>query len=730
MKKLLLSLSISAFALSLQAAPVNIGETYVISTPNNAMDINFNGGGTVGADGRVTSYVSTTSEDRFLGKGTNGDWDATITVGSNVNAIMNFSTTKVEGYDNFDASTVNNQYHVGGSNVSSNIASIFLQGDSASSSSFAFYGTNFMTGGGFKSSVDSEKSSCEDTLEISDVAFSFNGTGSFGSNINTFRNATIDLNSGTLFAGQKWIKQSGGKVLVDIVQSTTLDNATFNINSSKTISGISEGTPVTTAGGPFGKGKNGTVGDLGVLTLENSSNLNVNKGIVNANTFTADSTSFINVKNGAKFVVVNEMALNKTNLAQIKVDTGGTLEALNSSINLVNNEDFSISGGNYNFGKFAGTTNGQSKVYITADSFRISDMAGGASSMRTFFIGMDADGNTHETVYTTSAGFQLNGGGILVLRGGSSINSAGNSLNLSDTTAYDSSKAWGHANYIEAGTVLTSAHSRINGGFFDGKITVSNGYQPNSNWDYTFALGIVSQKANIVLGSNADITVYGNTTNSEAKGLQGKLFSMVGNVTVNAGLGKIRADDVAGMYIRKPDDNSSTVLTLNSTDAFAIGYSDATNKVFNTQAQSKFLLEAGVKAKFVINADNNIGTVAFGDNTSNLILDIAQGKKLTVGSFENLGSGKMSIGLDSEVLYGEFVVKMDADVISDKISFYEVGADGNMTAIERTVANGTLFVDEISSGMFTVYTQVPEPATVAAILGALALGFAIYRRRR
>ena len=42
-----------------------------------------------------------------------------------------------------------------------------------------------------------------------------------------------------------------------------------------------------------------------------------------------------------------------------------------------------------------------------------------------------------------------------------------------------------------------------------------------------------------------------------------------------------------------------------------------------------------------------------------------------------------------------------------------------------------LWIEEIgNTGVYTIYTQVPEPAEWAMIFGAIALGFVAYRRRK
>ena len=348
----------------------------------------------------------------------------------------------------------------------------------------------------------------------------------------------------------------------------------------------------------------------------------------------------------------------------------------------------------------------------------------GGGSYRTYFVGFDKSGNT-SSVELISDSFQLNSGGKMVLVNGSSITSIGK-VNFSDMTAFDSSVdvKSGKFNYVENGTSITSAATRFNGGLFDGKITVNKGYEANSDWNYTFALGVKSQLANVVLGENAEITVNGATSVSDSNGTKGnigQLFTIVGNITSNAGVGKIVSDANAGFFIKSKNASTKTVLTLNTTDAFAVGGAE-------NQASSKFELEAGANVEFVINADNNIGSVAFGDATSKLLLSIAEGKVLTVGVFENLSSSDiLSIAL-GDTAYGSFrIVDMDESLANYATNSSIKFTDAN--GVDRILGDN-LFINEIEDGVFSVATVVPEPSQWAMILGAIALALVAYRRRK
>ena len=464
---------------------------------------------------------------------------------------------------------------------------------------------------------------------------------------------------------------------------------------------------------------------MGAITLANNSNLNVNAGTVSGTTLSISSSN-VNIGSGATLNITGSNTFQISDIEQIHVAKGGTFKGSSSNFYLTNNVDATLSGGSYYLKAFTGANYGKSNIYISAESLTTADSMDNGSSYRTYLVGFDKDGNT-SAVKWNAYGIQLNSGGTLVLVNGSTITTTGNfrRFNIADTTAYDASVdvKSGKFNYIENGTSITAYVGRFNGGLFDGKITISQGYEQNSDWNYTFALGVKSQLANVVLGENADITVYGATSVSDSngsKGSVGKLFTIAGNITSNAGAGKIVSDANAGFFI-KSDASTKTILTLNSTDAFAVGGAE-------NQASSTFELEAGANVEFVINADNNIGSVAFGDATSKLLLSIAEGKVLTVGSFVNLADSDTISIILGETAYGSFrIVDMDESlanyVTNSSIKF----TDAN--GVDRILGDN-LFIKEIESGVFSVSTVVPEPAEWAMIFGVIALVFIAYRRRK
>ena len=221
----------------------------------------------------------------------------------------------------------------------------------------------------------------------------------------------------------------------------------------------------------------------------------------------------------------------------------------------------------------------------------------------------------------------------------------------------------------------------------------------------------------MTIGQNAKFNITGSTSTAV-----GKNFTLVGNITSNAAEGAIKSDKNAGLYIRSIiSDNNTTTLNLNSTDAFAVGGAE-------TQAQSTFIVDALTTFNLNINADNNLGRLVVEDSTARINLSIAQGKTFTLGLFESEGAGVFFVGLGDELYKGSFrITDMDtilADYVSQEtIKFTD--ADG----FERTL-DTNLFIEKLSDGSYTIYTAVPEPAAIAALLGVLALGLAAYRRRK
>lgn len=173
----------------------------------------------------------------------------------------------------------------------------------------------------------------------------------------------------------------------------------------------------------------------------------------------------------------------------------------------------------------------------------------------------------------------------------------------------------------------------------------------------------------------------------------------------------------------------SARLVLNTTDAWISGYaSEACGAT--SQATSVFAIvdhydeTASTLAVIEINAENNIGGFLFDAADSRLKLHFGEDGSLVLGESESVQSLSGS-ALDSAsiVLSSELTNKLRVyDLTEEEINKYFTtdSSDLIIAAVKQT--DGSYFVNVVSN--------VPEPATCAAILGGLAIAFALIRRRR
>lgn len=458
------------------------------------------------------------------------------------------------------------------------------------------------------------------------------------------------------------------------------------------------------------------------LNILDGSSVTANK-ISNVGTTTLDGGSTLTINNSGNFlgaINVNDSASKIVVADNATLATGGAITLGENATKLV------IGGGTWDIGSMSSSVSGiQREIYVTAKSLTVGSMPDSLNYSAKIFIGLDEDGNTHDVNVNFDGGVQFNNA-HLVIDGKTTVNvtseAAGN-FNLVNSTANENGVKDGSAIYIGKDVTLNFKFGRITGGYLDGDFTVNGGKEAAYGWNYTFALGVAAtdgsgQSANVTIGQNAKFDITGSTSTAV-----GKNFTLVGNITSNAATGAIKSDKNAGLYIRSINsDNNTTTLNLNSTDAFAVGGAA-------TQAQATFIVAAGTIFNLNINADNNLGRLMVEDATSLINLSIAQGKTFTLGSFENeIGSGMFYVGLGDELYKGSFRITDMDTILADYVSQETIKfTDAN--GFERTL-DTNLFIEKLSDGSYTIYTAVPEPAAIAALLGVLAIGFAAYRRRK
>ena len=141
------------------------------------------------------------------------------------------------------------------------------------------------------------------------------------------------------------------------------------------------------------------------------------------------------------------------------------------------------------------------------------------------------------------------------------------------------------------------------------------------------------------------------------------------------------------------------------------------------------------------------------------VLEIASGKTLSVLDNSEIifnvdaaasDATKILLGENSKLVFGsdsKIIVNLDGVISPDDsyaLSVIEVAADACISVADAISKDNLVlnvngeaydsdkwgFNFDPTTGALTINVNVPEPTTVAAIFGALALAFAVYRRRK
>ena len=162
-------------------------------------------------------------------------------------------------------------------------------------------------------------------------------------------------------------------------------------------------------------------------------------------------------------------------------------------------------------------------------------------------------------------------------------------------------------------------------------------------------------------------------------------------------------------------------MTVGSRVTFKIA-GNGTATIENLTANSGAILDIGVST--------SIATLTAGAPNSIVNIAVAQGGQLTIGAFIPSSDSVMNIALSDDIFDGQFIVTQMADALkmydpTKESSFYFVDGNG-----EKRVLGENLWIKDLGSETYSIYTAVPEPAQVASFLALMALGFAAYRRRK
>ncbi len=268
--------------------------------------------------------------------------------------------------------------------------------------------------------------------------------------------------------------------------------------------------------------------------------------------------------------------------------------------------------------------------------------------------------------------------------------------------------------YTGYGTANFDAYNnnaRIRGNVtFDTKVT---------SWQSSSHLSVLQIEAGSAVTFNNESQFLGNS------GEANKAFTVETGASLTIGsngslatcsliLNSATANISGGLSLKGTFKMANSTVTLN--DSNKITVSSATS-----QGVSDFDV-TGSDNSIVLNAANDFGSFVFASNASALTID-TNGKASTIGSLS--GDGTLYLmdlvndtikieNIDGLVSYTE------GDVL--RTSNIKYGSEGNWQDVVLSSTTGGYFLNAASS--------VPEPAEWAAIFGAIALGFAIYRRRK
>lgn len=278
---------------------------------------------------------------------------------------------------------------------------------------------------------------------------------------------------------------------------------------------------------------------------------------------------------------------------------------------------------------------------------------------------------------------------------------------------------------ISSGSMEIASEATYNasGGATLNNLTL-NGSMSISNWrDYQAERMAAKISGTTVFGETASFTT--TSTDSKAK----VLFN--GNVTSNAAKNAI---NIAGTAFL----NNYVVMNLNSSNAIktgsASGQGDSTFYIvdYSTPKVGESYVDTFAASTATINlgANNDFGSLVFYDGS---VLNLStNGYNSTIGKIELYsGSGAYTINISNLT---DFTLKISS---LENINYEDDGA-GNVLATDIFIfdeddfrSNAYLIADTTNGGWWINATsEIPEPAEIAAIFGALALGLACCRKRK
>ena len=275
--------------------------------------------------------------------------------------------------------------------------------------------------------------------------------------------------------------------------------------------------------------------------------------------------------------------------------------------------------------------------------------------------------------------------------------------------------------------IFNNSTLNVNGGLL---FLVSN-QASNKSVRFNSSEVVISETGNLRFNGNVSavydkttVTIKGTMTQMRASNIMNSTFNVYSSLdltttsaetcTLSSGVNTFNLYNGGTLVCSKN-------MTVGSRVTFKVA-GDGTATIENLTANSGAILDIGVST--------NIATLTAGAPNSIVNIAVAQGGQLTIGSFIPSGDSVMNIALSDDIFDGQFIVTQMADALkmydpTKESSFYFVDGNG-----EKRVLGENLWIKDLGSETYSIYTAVPEPAQVASFLALMALGFAAYRRRK
>ncbi len=333
---------------------------------------------------------------------------------------------------------------------------------------------------------------------------------------------------------------------------------------------------------------------------------------------------------------------------------------------------------------------------------------------------------------------------------------------LNVNTPSDTSDSTKNASILNAKSSSTFNNALTTARSFYFKNTEVNIYENATLQLQTGTAGVLIEDSNVSLETNATLNIGSNklifknstiTFKGAFTNVKSWQFEGVNTINVHSDLDLTQSSDTNNFWGRSITFNLKNASVENTSDNGTqlattlnlVGESGTTNanfKYINLNKNASVLNVSTTTATFTkldmaSGATLNVsaGETTVGDifATTKINLDVASGAVLTITDFNQATEGEtFKIALNDEIVKGALLV---AD---EKIGVYasEVASREYMFVDEvgnERVVGSNLWIEAVGNDFWSVYTSnpaVPEPAEWAAIFGAIALGFTVYRRRK